>query len=50
MESFEEMLTGGHPNSLGRTVGVVEIVLANPARLGEPYACYQSNDKVVGSH
>ena len=41
------MLTGGHPNSLGRTVEVVEIVLADRARLGELYACYQSDDAVV---
>ncbi|MBK7895076.1 MAG: hypothetical protein IPJ90_09385 [Anaerolineaceae bacterium] len=46
-EAFEEMLTGGHPNSLGRTVEVVEIVLADRARLGELYACYQSDDAVV---
>jgi hypothetical protein len=46
-ESFEEMLTGGHPNSLGRTVEVVELVLADRARLGELYACYQSDDEVV---
>ena len=46
-ESFEAMLTGGHPNSLGRTVEVVEIVLADRARLGELYACYQSDDAVV---
>jgi len=46
-ESFEEMLTGGHPNSLGRTVEVVALVLADQARLGELYACYQSDDAVV---
>lgn len=45
--SFEEMLTGGHPNSLGRTVEVVAIVLADRARLGELYACYRSDDAVV---
>jgi hypothetical protein len=36
-ESFEEMLTGGHPNSLGRTIEVVDIVLSNPARLSDLY-------------
>ena len=46
-ESFEEMLTGGHPNSLGRTVEVVEMVLADPARLADLYACYGSDDAVV---
>lgn len=44
---FETMLTGGHPNSLGRTVEVVEIVLADPARLADLYACYGSDDAVV---
>lgn len=39
-ESFEVMLTGGHPNSLGRTVAVVELVLADRGRLGELYDCY----------
>jgi hypothetical protein len=28
VEELEEMLTGGHPNSLGRTVEVIEVVLA----------------------
>ena len=46
-KDFEEILTGGHPNSLGRTVEVVEMVLADRARLGELYACYQSDDDVV---
>ena len=46
-EQFEEMLTGGHPNSLGRTVEVVDIVLAQPSRLSELYDCYFSPDEVV---
>ncbi len=46
-ESFETMLTGGHPNSLGRTVEVVDIVLANPVRLDDLYQCYFSDDEVV---
>lgn len=46
-ESFEQMLTGGHPNSLGRTIEVVEIVLADQARLEELYRCYFSEDEVV---
>ena len=45
--AFEAMLTGGHPNSLGRTVEVVQRVLANPERLAELYACYFSEDEVV---
>jgi hypothetical protein len=45
--NFEEMLTGGHPNSLGNTVEVVELVLADSARLEELYQCYFSADEVV---
>jgi HEAT repeat protein len=46
-ESFETMLTGGHPNSLGRTVEVVEIILKDSSRLAELYNCYFSEDEVV---
>lgn len=46
-EQFEAMLTGGHPNSLGRTVEVVDAVLAERARLAELYKCYFSDDEVV---
>lgn len=45
--SFEQMLSGGHPNSLGNTVAVVDLVLAEPPRLAELYACYRSRDEVV---
>jgi hypothetical protein len=47
MEAFELMLTGGHPNSLGRTIEVVNIILANPAELEQLYQCYFSSDEVV---
>ena len=46
-EPFEIMLTGGHPNSLGRTIEVVETVLATPDRFEELFACYRSSDEVV---
>ena len=46
-EDFETMLTGGHPNSLGRTVEVVDIVLADQSRLSDLYQCYFSDDEVV---
>ena len=46
-ENFEHMLSGGHPNSLGRTVEVVEQVLKNPAKFEELYHCYFSTDEVV---
>ncbi|NCR77592.1 MULTISPECIES: hypothetical protein [unclassified Microcystis] len=45
--SFEAMLTGGHPNSLGNTVQVVNLVLSNPTKLSDLYSCYFSNDEVV---
>lgn len=41
------MLTGGHPNSLGRTEEVVALVLAEPARFAELFDCYRSDDEVV---
>ncbi|MCP4391406.1 MAG: hypothetical protein GY802_24145 [Gammaproteobacteria bacterium] len=44
---FESMLTGGHPNSLGRTLEVVELVLADAERLGALFDCYASTDEVV---
>lgn len=46
-EPFEDMLTGGHPNSLGRTVEVVDQVLAAPERMEELFDCYGSDDPVV---
>ncbi len=46
-ESFEDMLTGGHPNSLGRTLEVVDIVLADSGRLEDLVQCYFSSDEVV---
>ncbi len=46
-EPFEAMLTGGHPNSLGRTLEVVDIVLADRRKLDELYNCYFSKDEVV---
>jgi hypothetical protein len=45
--SFTEMLAGGHPNSLGKTIEVVDLVLADPAQLGDLYDCYFSTDEVV---
>lgn len=46
-ESFEEMLKGGHPNSLGRTLEVVEIIENDPSKLEELYGCYFSQDELV---
>jgi len=47
VDEFEAMLTGGHPNSLGRTVEVVDVVLADRSRLDDLYRCYFSADEVV---
>lgn len=47
MEPFRFMLAGGHPNSLGRTVEVVDCVFAEPERLDELFDCYGSDDEVV---
>ncbi|MEM8749912.1 MAG: hypothetical protein AAGF28_06390 [Pseudomonadota bacterium] len=46
-EDFESMLTGGHPNSLGRTLEVVDTVLADRARFAELYQCYFGDDEIV---
>ena len=41
------MLAGGHPNSLGRTLEVVEAVLADKAQLGQLYeSCFDEDDVV----
>jgi hypothetical protein len=47
MSDFEAALAGGHPNSLGRTLEVVEAVLADRSRLNDLYQCYFSNDEIV---
>ena len=46
-ETIEQMLTGGHANSLGRTLEVVDMVLADQARFEELFNCYLSEDEVV---
>lgn len=47
MEDFETVMSGGHPNSLGRTLEVVDAVLADRSRLDDLYRCYFSGDDVV---
>lgn len=46
-ESFERMLSGGHHNSLGRTLEIVHFVLEDKRRLAELYECYFSGDELV---
>lgn len=45
--TFEQLLTGGHPNSLGKTIEVVDLVLNDRLRLEELFECYFSDDEVV---
>jgi len=47
LTNFETALTGGHPNSLGNTILVVEEILQNPERIQELYDCYFSTDEIV---
>lgn len=46
-ETFESMLTGGHPNSLGRTIEVVDQVLADRHKFADLYQTYFSKDEIV---
>ena len=47
MRNFEERLKGGHPNSLGNTVEIVDEILAENDLFDELFQCYFSNDEVV---
>lgn len=47
MKNFEQRLTGGHPNSLGNTVEVVDEILADEALFDELFQCYFSEDEIV---
>jgi len=47
MKGFEDRLKGGHPNSLGNTVGIVDEVLADHGLFDELFNCYFSDDEVV---
>jgi len=45
--SFEQSLKGGHPNSLGNTLEVVDTVLGNTDKMEDLFLCYQSDDETV---
>ena len=45
--SYEQRLQGGHPNSLGNTVEVVDEVLSDPSTFQELFQCYFSTDELV---
>lgn len=47
MEDFELRLRGGHPNSLGNTLEIVEEILADHQLFDELFHCYFSDDEVV---
>ena len=47
VESFEERLSGGHPNSLGNTVSVAQDVIADRSLLPELISTYSSDNEVV---
>ena len=47
MNSIEEKLKGGHPNSLGKTLEVVKEVLASPHLFEALFDCYHSEDEIV---
>jgi len=44
---FEAQLSGGHPNSLGNTVAVVQTVLQEPKKFDALFQCYFSNNEIV---
>ena len=47
INKYEQMLSGGHPNSLGNTLVVVEDILKQKDKLADLYDCYSSSDAVV---
>jgi len=47
VKSFEDRLSGGHPNSLGNTVSVADEVVADRSLLRGLIATYSSDDEVV---
>lgn len=44
---FEERFKGGHPNSLGNAVEIVEEVLNDKSKLQALFDCWQSKDELV---
>lgn len=45
--TIEQLLTGGHPNSLGNTAKVAEMIVAGDREAAELFGCYKSADAVV---
>ena len=46
-EIFEKELSGGHPNSMGNTINVVNKIFKDPQKINALFSCYSSNDEVV---
>jgi len=47
MREIEELLKGGHPNSLGNTIEVVEKILDQNELFDELFNCYFSDNQVI---
>jgi hypothetical protein len=47
INKYEELLTGGHPNSLGNTIQVVDDILTDEKKLKELVECWKSEDELV---
>lgn len=47
MKNFEKRLKGGHPNSLGNSLEVVDEVFADHSCFDELFNCYFSTDGIV---
>jgi hypothetical protein len=47
INQFDACLRGGHPNSLGNTIEVVDEILQDKTKLQDLYDCYQSDNAVV---
>jgi len=45
--SIADLFSGGDPRALGRVPVVIDIVLCDPARLGELFECLSSDDLIV---
>ena len=45
--NFEQSLKGGHLNSLGNTLEVVDAVLCKTDKIDDLLLCYQSDDETI---
>jgi hypothetical protein len=47
LKDFRNRLKGGHPNSLGNTIEIVDEVLKDNSLFEELFNCYFSDDEIV---